>query len=137
MQKEYSAKSLEEALEAASAELGVSKEELKYQKLSENSFLGLFKSVKILVSVPEKKEIKKEEPAAEVKKTSGKSAVRQGENESDNMLELLNLLKEGPMSPSDLSEKSKRPFKWVASTLIILEVSGKVKLMPDGKYSVN
>ena len=90
-----------------------------------------------IASVPEKKEIKKEEPVAEVKKTSGKSAVRQGENESDNMLELLNLLKEGPMSPSDLSEKSKRPFKWVASTLIILEVSGKVKLMPDGKYSVN
>lgn len=60
MQKEYSAKSLDEALEAASAELGVSKEELKYQKLSENSFLGLFKSVKILVSVPEKKESEKE-----------------------------------------------------------------------------
>ena len=90
-----------------------------------------------IASAPKKEEVKKEEPVKEVKKTSGKTAVRQGENESDNMLELLNLLKEGPMTPSDLAEKSKRPFKWVASTLIILEVSGKVKLMPDGKYSVN
>ncbi|MGN0166335.1 MAG: RNA-binding cell elongation regulator Jag/EloR [Lachnospiraceae bacterium] len=56
MQKEYSAKTLDEALELASKELCVEKESLKYQKLSENSFLGLFKSVKILVSVPENKE---------------------------------------------------------------------------------
>ena len=90
-----------------------------------------------IASAPKKEEVKKEEPVKEVKKTSGKTAVRQGENESDNMLELLNLLKEGPMTPSDLAEKSKRPFKWVASTLIILEVSGKVKMLPDGKYSVN
>ncbi len=55
MQKEYSAKSLEEALELASKELGVPAESLKYQKLSENGFLGLFKSVRILVSVPEGK----------------------------------------------------------------------------------
>ena len=33
MQKEYVAKSLEEALAAASAEFGVPEEQLKYQKL--------------------------------------------------------------------------------------------------------
>ena len=91
------------------------------------------------VSMQPKEEIK-EEKVPEVKpekKTSGKTAVREGETESDNMLDLLSLLKEGPLTPSELSEKSKRPFKWVASTLIILEVSGKVKLMPDGKYTVN
>ena len=91
------------------------------------------------VTMQPEKEIKEEEVAqvkAE-KKTSGKTAVRKGENESDNMLELLSLLKESPLTPSELSEKSGRPFKWVASTLIILEVSGKVKMLPDGKYSVN
>lgn len=56
MQKEYSAKTLEEALNQASTELGIEKENIKYQKVSENNFLGIFKSVKILVSVPEKKE---------------------------------------------------------------------------------
>ena len=63
--------------------------------------------------------------------------MRQGENESDNMLALLELLKKEPLTSQELSERSGRPFKWVASTLIILEVSGKVKMMPDGKYSVN
>ena len=85
-------------------------------------------------------ELTKEEKAPEIKiekKTSGKSAVRQGESESDNMLELLSLLKEGALTPSELSEKSGKPFKWVASTLIILEVSGKVKMLSDGKYAVN
>ena len=60
MQKEYVAKSLEEALAAASAEFGVPEEQLKYQKISENGIL-FAKKVKILVTVPEKKE----EPVAE------------------------------------------------------------------------
>ncbi len=90
-----------------------------------------------IASAPKKEEAVKEEPVKEVKKTSGKTAVRQGENESDNMLELLRILKSGPLTSQELSEKSGRPFKWVASTLIILEVSGKVKMLPDGKYSVN
>lgn len=92
-----------------------------------------------IASVPKKEEVK-EEKMPEIKtekKTSGKTAVRQGENESDNMLELLALLKKEPLTSQELSEKSGRPFKWVASTLIILEVSGKVKMLPDGKYSVN
>ena len=92
-----------------------------------------------IASVPKKEEIK-EEKGSEIKpekKTSGKTAVRQGENESDNMLALLELLKKEPLTSQELSERSGRPFKWVASTLIILEVSGKVKMMPDGKYSVN
>ncbi len=84
-------------------------------------------------SKSEETEIKEEKP---VKKTSGKTAVRQGENESDNMIELCNLLKSGPKSPSELSELSKRSIKWVSSSLIILEVSGKVKMLPDGKYEV-
>jgi spoIIIJ-associated protein len=58
MQKEYSAKSVEEALEIAASELGVAAEALNYQKISENGFLG-FKKVKILVTVPEN------EPAVE------------------------------------------------------------------------
>ena len=61
MQKEYVAKSLEEALMAASAELGVPKEQLKYQKISENGIL-FAKKVKILVTVPEAKPEVKEEP---------------------------------------------------------------------------
>ncbi len=52
MQKEYVGKSLEEALETAAAELGFPKEELKYQKISENGIL-FKKKVKILVNVPE------------------------------------------------------------------------------------
>lgn len=81
----------------------------------------------------EEKEIPEEKPKV---KSSGKSAVRSGENESDNMIELCNLLKNGPKSPDELSEISGRSVKWVSSSLIILEVSGKVKMLPDGKYSV-
>lgn len=55
MQKEYSAKTVEEALALASKDSGIKAEDLKYQKISENGFLGLFKSVKILVSFPEEK----------------------------------------------------------------------------------
>ncbi len=80
-----------------------------------------------------KEVIKEEKP---IKKAPGKTAVRQGENESDNMIELCDLLKSGPKSPSQLSEISGRSIKWVSSSLIILEVSGKVKMLPDGKYSV-
>ena len=63
MQKEYVAKSLEEALSAASAEFGVPEEQLKYQKISENGIL-FAKKVKILVTVPEKKEEPVAEPVA-------------------------------------------------------------------------
>lgn len=86
MQKEYSAKTLDEALELASREFGIPKESLKYQKLSENGFLGLFKSVKILVSVPEaekeqapqKTEPKKEEASQKVS-TEKESSVKIGD----------------------------------------------------------
>ena len=55
MQKEFIGKSLDEALGLASSEFGVETGELKYQKISESG-IGPFKKVKILVSVPEKKE---------------------------------------------------------------------------------
>ncbi len=60
MQKEYVAKSLEEALALAAAEFGVPEEQLKYQKISENGIL-FAKKVKILVTVPEAKPEVKEE----------------------------------------------------------------------------
>lgn len=86
MQKEYSAKTLDEALEQASKEFGIAKESLKYQKLSENGFLGLFKSVKILVSIPEaeKKEVLPES-AVEVKKETavGKEAEEKTETAAE------------------------------------------------------
>lgn len=85
MQKEYSAKTLDEALELASSELGVAKESLKYQKLSENSFLGLFKSVKILVTVPEAKEETKE--TVEVKAEAVKEETVKVEK-SDNQINI-------------------------------------------------
>ena len=59
MQKEFVAKSLEEALEEAAKEFGVEASSLKYQKISENGIL-FKKKVKILVNVPE------EEAPAEV-----------------------------------------------------------------------
>lgn len=76
---------------------------------------------------------RKEEKA---KKSSGKKAVSAGNTESDNMMELISLLKDGPLSQSELAEKSGRSIKWINSTLIILEVSGKVKLLPDGRYGL-
>ncbi len=86
------------------------------------------------VKKEEVEEIKKEEPV--IKKSPSKSAVKEGEGQSGNMIELITLLKERPMSIEELSEKSQRSVKWVSSSLIILEVSGKVKMLPDGKYSV-
>lgn len=84
----------------------------------------------------EKEPEAKTEPPVKASKPSGKKAVREGNTESDNMMELTEYLKDGPLSPSELSEKSGRSIKWVNSTLIILEVSGRVKLMPDGRYGL-
>lgn len=69
-------------------------------------------------------------------KKSEKKAVSDGNTESDNMLELIGYLKDEPLLPSELAEKSGRSMKWINSTLIILEVSGKVKLLPDGRYGL-
>lgn len=63
MKKEFSGKSLEEVLEAAASELGVSKDELKYEDVSEGGFLGLFKTVKIAVEVDEASAEEKTEEA--------------------------------------------------------------------------
>lgn len=76
------------------------------------------------------------EPAEKKAKPSGKKAVSEGNTESDNMMELTGYLAEEPLTPSELAEKSGRSMKWVNSTLIILEVSGKVKLLPDGRYGL-
>lgn len=62
--------------------------------------------------------------------------MSEGNTESDNMMELISYLKDEPLTPSELSEKSGRSMKWVNSTLIILEVSGRVKLLPDGRYGL-
>lgn len=80
-------------------------------------------------------ETQKEPPAVKAK-PSGKKAVSEGNTESDNMMELISYLKDEPLTPSELSEKSGRSMKWVNSTLIILEVSGRVKLLPDGRYGL-
>lgn len=77
---------------------------------------------------------KKPEPT--VKKAPSKRAVSEGNTESDNMMEITKLLKDGPLTSEEIAEKSKRSIKWVNSTLIILEVSGRVKLMPDGRYGL-
>lgn len=85
----------------------------------------------------EKKEPETEKkPLPEVKKAPSRRAVSEGNTESDNMMELTKLLKDGPLSKEKIAEKSKRSIKWVNSTLIILEVSGRVKLLPDGRYSL-
>lgn len=80
-------------------------------------------------------EAQKEKPVAE-KKTSGKKAVSDGQTESDNMVALYALLKDGPAALETLAEKSGRSIKWVASTLIIAEVSGKVKVNADGLWQL-
>ena len=59
-------------------------------------------------------------PLPEVKKAPSKRAVSEGNTESDNMMELTKLLKDGPLSAEKIAEKSKRSIKWVNSTLIIL-----------------
>ncbi len=85
----------------------------------------------------EKKEPETEKkPLPEVKKAPSRRAVSEGNTESDNMMELTKLLKDGPLSKEKIAEISKRSIKWVNSTLIILEVSGRVKLLPDGRYSL-
>ncbi|MDP4133605.1 MAG: DNA-protecting protein DprA, partial [Bacillota bacterium] len=66
----------------------------------------------------------------EVKKTNKSES-----KESDNMSELLKVLKEAPATIDELCKKTGRDSKWISSTLIILEVSGKVKSMPGGSYS--
>lgn len=82
---------------------------------------------------PEEKE-KMPEPT--VKKAPSKRAVSEGNTESDNMMEITKLLKDGPLTCEEIAEKIGRSIKWVNSTLIILEVSGRVKLMPDGRYGL-
>lgn len=84
----------------------------------------------------EKKAPEEIAPEPEVIKPSGKKAVSDGNTESDNMMELTELLENGPLMPAQLAEKSGRNIKWVNSTLIILEVSGRVKRLPDGRYSL-
>ncbi len=132
MQKEYSAKSLEEALEAASAELGVSKEELKYQKLSENSFLGLFKSVKILVSVPEKKESKEETPVEkleevkeEVKETV-EEVVSEKTEEVNIANEIIETVKEERTSGKSSEEADKVALEFVSNVLTKMGIEANV-----------
>ena len=77
MKKEFSGKSLEEVIEAASVELGISKEDLKYEEVSEGGFLGLFKNVKINVEVPETETASEtvEKAAAEVAETVAESVA--------------------------------------------------------------
>lgn len=94
------------------------------------------------LSEEKEKEEKEEKEPYEVKevapkiKASGKKAVSDGNTESDNMMELTVHLKNGPLFAEELAEKSGRNIKWVNSTLIILEVSGKVKRLGDGRYSL-
>ncbi len=83
--------------------------------------------------VPEQKEEPKPKPK---ERKSAKKAVSDGNTESDNMMELISYLGEEPLLPAELAEKSGRSMKWINSTLIILEVSGKVKLLPDGRYGL-
>lgn len=94
MQKEYSAKTLEEAIDLACEDLGIAKEELKYQKLSENGFLGLFKSVKILVSVPEDKKNVKIEDVTVKEAAKTDEAVNNSKDSEKESSEQINIAKE-------------------------------------------
>lgn len=63
-------------------------------------------------------------------------AVSPGNTESDNMVALYELLRETPLSAAELAAKSGRTIKWVMSTLIIAEVSGKVREISGGRYEL-
>lgn len=139
MQKEYSAKTLEEALNQASTELGIDKENIKYQKVSENNFLGIFKSVKILVSVPEKKEdeIKNEENKNE---EASVETVVVTEEIKENALEEVNISEEIVKSINeiaseetklDVSEADRIAREFVANVLEKMGIEAEVTAHTD------
>ncbi len=76
------------------------------------------------------------EKQTSVRQPSGKKAVSDGQTESDNMVALYALLKHGPATLEALAEQSGRSVKWVASTLVIAEVSGKVSVNADGLWQL-
>lgn len=134
MQKEYSAKSLEEALELASKETGISASELKYQKISENGFLGLFKSVKILVSIPE---AKKEEPISpvkeEIKEEVAAPVVEKVEEvkEANIAEEILNAVSEETKPSVPVSEADGIARDFVANVLTKMGLEANVSARTD------
>lgn len=138
MQKEYSAKSLEEALELASKETGIAVSELKYQKISENGFLGLFKSVKILVSIPE---AKKEEPVSVVspEKVEEKVEAEIEETVSEKIEEpevniteeVANVVAEETKPSVPVSEADKIARDFVANVLTKMGLEAEVKATTD------
>lgn len=69
-------------------------------------------------------------------KPSGKSAVSFGNTESDNMIDILKYLNDGEKTAEEIADLSGKNLKWINSTLIILEVSGKIKGLPGGKYGL-
>ncbi len=103
---------------------------------------------KILLDIPSFKEklllskMDEKDSLGEIKeenikrKPSGKKAVSRGNTESDNMIDILKYFNDGEKTAEEIANLSGKSLKWVNSTLIILEVSGKIKGIPGGKYSL-
>ena len=123
MKKEFTGKSLEEVLEAASAELGISKDEIKYEDVSEGGFLGLFKTVKITVEVPEASAAVTTETVKEEVKASAESV---SEDVAESVIEAVK--KEEP--------KSKEEIEKIASDFVF-NVLAKMDLEANVTASVN
>jgi len=125
MQKEYVGKSLEEALETAAAELGFPKEELKYQKISENGIL-FKKKVKILVNVPEAEAAPAPAVVQEAPVIEEKSTVSEAINETEAESESVNIAADivDAVSTGSTFPKSDKPAEEIAKNFVSEVLAG-------------
>ena len=125
MQKEYVGKSLEEALETAAAELGFPKEELKYQKISENGIL-FKKKVKILVNVPEAEAAPAPAVVQEAPVIEEESTVSEAVNETEAESESVNIASDivDAVSTGSTFPKSDKPAEEIAKNFVSEVLAG-------------